>query len=106
MIGFLVLSITVSVFVIIGIFCLNSKNAVGFFTRTEPPKIEPENIKRYNRAVSILWFVFATLFEIVGLPLLFVEQNCPIAIFMLLGSMILVITMILAYLRIVDRYEK
>lgn len=40
MIGFLIWSIVVSVFVIIGIFCLNSKNAVGFFTGTEPPKIE------------------------------------------------------------------
>lgn len=68
MIGFLIWSIVVSVFVIIGIFCLNSKNAVGFFTGTEPPKIEAENVKRYNLAVSFLWFVFTILFEIVGPP--------------------------------------
>lgn len=99
MIGFLIWSIVVSVFVIIGIFCLNSKNAVGFFTGTEPSKIEAENVKRYNLAVSFLWFVLQFYLRLLDSHFI-CWTKLSSSNFLIPGSMIL------AYLRIVDCYEK
>ena len=103
-IGFIIVSVIAVIFLSIGISCRNSREAVGFFTFVKPPIVE--DVKHYNNAVSILWFVVAGMVEIIGITFLFLQQNSPIWIFVTFGVMILVIVMIIAYLKIETKYKK
>lgn len=102
-IGFVIWTIGALVFLGIGISCLKSSKAVGFFTGVKPPIVE--DVKGYNRAVSTLWFVVAILLELMGVPFLFLEQNSAYFIFLALPVMALVIGMIVTYLRIEAKYK-
>lgn len=103
-IGFIVVSIVALVLLAIGISCRKANEAVGFFTFVKPPKVE--NVKDYNIAVSILWFVAAGVIEILGIPMLFLEQNSPLFIIVTFAVVILVIVMMVAYIRIEAKYKK
>lgn len=103
-IGFVIWSIAAVCFLGIGISCLKSKEAVGFFTFVKPSVIE--NVEQYNHAVSKLWFITAFVFEILGIPFLFAEQNSPVFILMVPEIVILVIGMIIAYTKIEMKYKK
>lgn len=103
-IGFVIWSIAAVCFLGIGISCLKSKEAVGFFTFVKPPVIE--NVELYNRAASKLWFIAAFVFEVMGIPFLFEEQNSLVFILMVPGIVILVIGMIIAYMKIEMKYKK
>lgn len=105
MIGFVIWSIAAFLFAGIGISCMRSKEAVGFFTFVKPPVIAAEKVKKYNRAVSRLWFVSAGVFEMTGVPFLFAEQNSPVFIFIELAVMLLVIAMMIAFVRIEAKYR-
>ena len=103
-IGFVVVSMVALVLLSIGISCRRANEAVGFFTFIKPPKVE--NVKDYNIAVSILWFVAAGVTEILGIPMLFLEQNSPIFIFVMFAVVILVIAMMIAYIKIEAKYKQ
>lgn len=93
-----------AVFLGIGIRCRKSSEEVGFFTFIKPPKVE--NIKQYNYAVSILWFVTAGIFEIIGIPILFLKQNSPLFIPIIFSVIFLVIAMMIVYLKIEAKYKR
>lgn len=103
-IAFIIWSIVAAVFLGIGISCRRSTKPAGFFTFVVPPEIE--DIVHYNNAVSVLWFTAAAVFEIMGLPVLFLEQNSPFCIFVIFGVMFLLIAMMIAYLKIEAKYRK
>jgi hypothetical protein len=102
-IGFIIWSICALIFFSIGASCWKSEEAVGFFTFVKPPAVS--DIGRYNRAVSILWVVSAVLLELLGIPILFIEQNSPVFLIMVFGVAALVIGMMLAYIRIEAKYK-
>lgn len=103
-IGFMIWTLVAFIFVVIGISCRKSKEPVGFFTGCKPPAIE--DVKSYNRAVSNLWFVSAVVYEVLGLPFLFLEQNSagflPVIFFVPIGC----IGMMVTYTRIEGKYKK
>lgn len=103
-IGFIIWSIVSIVFVGIGISCHKSKESVGFFTFMKAPIVT--DIERYNNAVAKLWIVVACAFEIIGIPLLFLEQNSPLFTPVIFAIVILVIVMIIVYIRIEVQYRK
>ena len=103
-IGFIIWSIVTVIFLGIGISCRKSREAVGFFTGCKPPVIE--NVVQYNMAVSKLWFVSAGIYEVLGLPLLFLEQNSLLFIPIIFAVVIGLIVMMVAYLRIEAKYKK
>ena len=103
-IAFIVWTIVALFFVGIAISARKSKVPVGFFTGVKPPEVT--DVKAYNRAVSTLWFVVATLLELMGVPFLFLEQNSAHFIFIILLIMPLMIGMAVVYLRIEGRYKK
>lgn len=103
-IGFIIWSIVAAVFLGIGINCRRSTKPAGFFTFVVPPEIE--DIVHYNNAVSVLWLTAAAVLEIIGIPILFLEQNSPFYIFVILGVMFLLIAMMIAYLKIEAKYRK
>lgn len=102
--GFVVTSIVAVIFLLIGISCRREKEAVGFFTFVNPPKVK--NVKAYNHAVSILWFVAAGVIAFLGIAMLFLEQNSPLFILIVFAVMILVIAMMVAYIKIEGKYKK
>lgn len=101
--AFVMNSIVAIIFLAIGVSTWKSKEAAGFFTFVNPPKVK--NIKQYNHAVAKLWFVTALILEGLGVFLLWLEQNSSLIIIIILGVMILVIAMMITYFRIEAKYK-
>lgn len=101
--GFIIWTIVSLIFLSIGISCRKAKEAVGFYTFSKAPSVR--DVKGYNHAVSNLWFVFSVLLELLGVPLLFLEQNSPYFLFVSILSMFLVIGLILVYMKIEAKYR-
>lgn len=101
---FVIWSVCAVIFFLIGISCRRSKEAAGFFTFVKPPTVE--SVEQYNRAVSVLWFAGAAVFEVMGVPTLFFEQNSPGYVFLIPALMLWVIGMMVVYTRIEARYRK
>ena len=102
-IAFIIWSMVAILFIGMGITCAKTENAVGFFTFSKPPYVE--DVKSYNKAVAILWIVSAAVFEIIGLPILFLQQNSPLVIAIIFAVMIWVLGLMIAYLRIEEKYK-
>ena len=102
-IALVICSLVALIFVVIGVVTWNSKEAAGFFSGVKPPNVS--DVKAYNHAVGILWFVYAGLFEAVCIPLTTLPQDSPYA---LLGAGIIValcICLVIAYTVIEARYR-
>ena len=104
MVGFILWSIVALLFLGIGMSSRKATEAVGFFTFVKPPIVE--DVKRYNNAVAILWFVVTVIWELMGIPLLFFEQHSHIFLFIIFGVVILLIAMMIAYTRIEAKYKR
>ena len=104
MIGFIIWSLVAALFAGIGLSAWKSDETVGFFTLAKPPVIR--DAKAYNHAVSILWMVSAVLLEMIGIPLLFLEQNSPMFIPIIFAVVVLLIGMMIAYLRLEAKYKE
>ena len=102
--GFVIWSITGVIAIGIGIWSYRSKEPVGFFTGTKPPEVK--DTKKYNHAVAILWFVYAALFELSGIPLLFLEQNSAGFVPVFLGTLFITIGLMVGYVAIERKYRK
>lgn len=103
-IGFVIWSLCAVLFFVIGVVDLKSKKPVGFFTGVKPPKIS--DVKNYNKAVAMLWFVTGIVFELIGVPFLYLKQNSPAFVFVMLATVVLVIVMMVVYLSISRKYEE
>lgn len=103
LVGFIIWTLITLVFVYIGITIRNSNIPVNLFTFDDIPK--ENDIKGYNKAVSNLWLVFTVLFEVVGVSLLFIKQNSPLVILIVLGVVFLVIGMMVTYTKIESKYK-
>lgn len=101
--AFMIWSVVAVVFLIIGWNCWKAKEEVSFFTGVKPPKMR--EVVAYNHAVAKIWFVFAGVFEIIGVPLLFIPQNSPIAILMAAAVVFLIIAIIIIYTRVETKYR-
>lgn len=86
----------------IGIFSFLSHKPVGFFANAKPPEIR--DVKAYNRAVGRLWLVFAVVFALLGIPLLWPDS--PLVLLGIIGLMWAIIVVIIVYLRIEQKYKK
>lgn len=104
MIAFAIWSIVALVFMVIAISSWNSNEVVGFFNVGKAPDIPKCNIVAYNHSVAIIWIVFSTVLEILGIPLLLFEQNSPFFIVTILGTIFLLIGIIIAYLKVEKHY--
>lgn len=101
--GFILWTLITLISVYIGITTRKSNMPVNLFTFGDVPKVN--DVKRYNRAVSNLWLVFTVLFEMIGISLLFIKQNSPFVVLIVLGVVFLVIGMMVAYIKIESKYR-
>ena len=95
-------------FIIGGIYCINSKKEVAFafWANTKTAPIEVKNIKAYNKALGKLWCAYGFFFILLGIPLL-EEQNSPLIIVTSIGAILEVIIFIAVYIiKIEVKYRK
>jgi len=102
--GFVIWSIVFLVLLGIGIWAWKSDKAVSFYTGTKPPEVT--DVRKYNRAVAILWFVYAGLFELLGLPFLFLKHNAAGFLWSIAGVPVITIALMIVYNRILRKYER
>lgn len=102
-IGFVVWVLVDLIFLFVGISAWNKKEPVGFFTFVSPPKVS--NVTGYNHSVAKLWFFFATVMLLLGLPM-FAGQNSPLIIISIIGLLFLVIAVVIIYLHIEEKYRE
>ncbi|MCR4586085.1 MAG: hypothetical protein K5686_10230 [Lachnospiraceae bacterium] len=102
-IGFVIWTLICLILLGIGIWAWNAKEPVGFFAGVKVAGVK--DIKGYNHAVAILWFVYAVLLEAVGIPFLFLEQNSAGFVPVILGTVVLSIALPIAYTRIEKKYR-
>jgi len=103
-IGFVIWSIVSLILLGIGIWAWRSRTAVGFYSGVKPPEVT--DVRKYNHSVAILWFVYAGLFELLGLPFLFRKQNSAGFLLSVLGVPVITIALIIVYTKILRKYEK
>ena len=98
LIAFIIWAIVGAVFIVMGIYDLNTKKIkpLGFWANAKVEEIE--DVKGYNRALGILWCVYGTLFILTGLPLLILdEQNAGLLIITVIGVMLISIGAMAVY---------
>jgi hypothetical protein len=101
--GFIIWTVICAVIVGIGIYALCSKEPVGFWAGVKPKGVK--DVKKYNRAVGILWLVYAGLLELLGVPLLFLKQNSAGFVPVILGTVAITIGLAVAYTMIEKKYR-
>ena len=102
--GFIIWSIIALVLIGIGIWAWKSDKAVGFFSGVKPPEVS--DVRKYNHSVAVLWFAYAVLFELLGLPFLFLKQNSAGFLLSVLGVPLISIALMIIYNLILARYKK
>ena len=103
-IGFVIWSSVFLALLGIGIWAWKSNKPVGFYTGTKPPEVT--DVQKYNRSVAVLWFSYAGLFELLGLPFLFLKQNAAGFLWVVLGVAATTIALMIVYNRILRKYER
>ena len=101
-IGFVIWSMVSLVLLGIGIRAWKSDKAVSFYTGTKPPEVT--DVRKYNRSVAVLWFAYAGLFGLLGLPLLYLKQNKLGFLWSIAGVPVISIALMVVYNRILRRY--
>ena len=96
LLSFIIWAIMGVLFIVMGIYILNSKKTktFGFWANAEVVPIE--DVKGYNRALGILWCVYGVLFVLIGLPLLD-GQNSGLIMIPVLGAMFISIAAMVVY---------
>ena len=106
--AFIMWTIVGVVFIVMGIYNMNTKKEkpFGFWANAEVGIIE--DVKGYNRALGRLWCVYGTLFVLIGLPLLMVnEKNPGLFIIPLVGTMLISIGAMAVYSIVIEaKYRK
>ena len=102
--GFIIWSAVCVLLLGIGIRTLKAGEPAGFFAGVKPPEVT--DARKYNRAVAALWFVYAALFELLGLPLLFLKQNPALFVVSVLGVAMITIGLAAAYHRVLEKYRR
>ena len=106
--AFIIWAIMGVLFIVMGIYDINSKKAkpFGFWANAEVGQIE--DVKAYNRALGRLWCVYGILFMLIGLPLLILnEQNAGLIAIPMVGTMLISIGAMAVYtIGIESKYRK
>ena len=102
--GFIIWSLVAVVLAGFGVYALRSKTAVNFFAGVKVPEIK--DVKKYNRAVAWMWFIYAFVYECLGLPLLFLEQNSAGFVITVLGVVGATLGLVIVYYFVMARFSK
>ncbi len=98
--GFVIWTAVSFIFILIGISALKAKEVVGFWANGKKPVVE--KVTEYNRAVGMLWIIFAIVLMLLGVPLL-AGQNSPYIVITILGSLVEVIGIMIYYVLVIEK---
>ena len=101
--GFVIWSIIALLMLGIGVWSFCSKEPVGFWAGVKAPEVK--DVKKYNHTVGVLWFVYAILLELFGIPLLFLKQNSAGLVPVILGTVAVTIGLMVAYHLVEKKYR-
>ena len=104
LIGFIIWSAVSLLLLGIGFWSWNSGKAVGFYSGVKPPEVK--DVRKYNHSVAVLWFVYALLFWLLGIPFLFLKQNSALFLLSILGTVAITLTLVIVYQKILQKYRK
>lgn len=102
-IGFVIWCITGCFFIALGIYSLFSKKAIGFWANVK--MFQVTDVKKYNRAMCVLFCTMGVIFIILGLPLLS-EENSIWILFSVVGVMLEVIVAMIIYTNVIEKKYK
>ncbi len=102
--GFVIWSAVFVLLLGIGVWTRRSGKAAGFYTGVKPPEVTDR--RAYNRSVSRLWFIYAVLFELLGVPFFFMKGNPALIAVTVFGVAAITVGLIIAYNRILRKYRK
>ena len=102
--GFVIWSAVSLLLVGIVVWCWRSEKAVGFYTGVKPPEVT--DVRKYNRSVGKLWFVYAVLFELLYVPLLIPALHHSGILWFGLGTPVITAGLLIGYHRVLQRYRK
>jgi len=106
--GFIIWVLVGMLFIIGGIYCINSKKEVafGFWANSKTAPIKVKDIKAYNKTLGKLWCAYGFFFILLGIPLLG-KQNSPLIIITVIGVILELIIVIAVYtIKIEGKYRK
>lgn len=102
--GFIIWSLAACALAGISVYCSKADRPVGFWANVQAPEVT--DLKKYNHAVSVLWAVYAFVFELLGIPFLFLRQNSPLFLIPTLGVVFISLAMMVIYSQIEAKYRK
>ena len=103
---FMIWAICGAAFIVLGIYDSLSKREVAFGFWANAETFPVTDVKAYNKAVGKLFCVFGIVFIILGIPLLG-EQNSPLILLSIVGTMFEVIAAMVVYVTVVEKkYRK
>ena len=97
LIGFIIWSAVSLLLFGIGFWSWNSGKAVGFYSGVKPPEVK--DVRKYNHSVAVL-------FELLGIPFLFLKQNRALFVVSILGTVGITFGLVIAYHRILQKCRK
>ena len=103
-VGFIIWSVVAILICGFGLYAWKAEKAVGFFAGAEPPEVD--DVRKYNHAVAVIWFAYAGVLELFGIPLLFLKQNSPLFVITILGTVLASIGLAVAYTVIEAKHHK
>lgn len=105
MLGFIIWSLGACLFIGLGIRCLFAKEAVGFWANAKPFAVT--DVKKYNKAMCKLWCAYGIIMFLLGIPLISIEQNSPIALISAMGVIAESFALMIVYVCIIEKkYRK
>lgn len=99
-----ILSFVGIIFISIGIYALNKKNPIHFWSGTKVKAEEIKDIKSYNRANGIMWILFGLSFILSGLLGLILNVNIA-GLAVSINSFVGLIIIVIVYNRIYNKYK-
>lgn len=85
--------------IVIGIITYNMKKPAGFFANSPAPETVSD-VTAYNHALGKLWFVYAVLLALSGLPLLN-EKPGGLIIITMLGTVFSTLALVCIYVAVI-----
>ncbi len=104
MLAFICWAVIGLVFTFLGLFCMKSKKAVGFWANAKTFSVK--DVKAYNKAMGTLWMVYGIVFALLGLPLLAGESSGYIIISVLGAMFEAIIIMVIYVIKIEPKYRQ
>ena len=82
-------------FLVMGIKIRKSDKPAGYYTFLKKPEVD--NIKKYNNAISVLWYIASVFLIGNAVRLLFLEKNSPELVMVWIACLAWLIVLVSAY---------